>query len=59
MLQFLAACLNSNKERDKLQPDVRVAASHGFMVNLLAVLLHACQPFLQDHSIAWGKLDPK
>ena len=59
MLRWLAACLNSNKERDKLQPDIAVAAPHGFSLNVLAVLLHASQPFLQDHSIAWGKLDPR
>ena len=57
MMRFLAACLDSNKERAKMQMDPRLAAASGFSLNLFAVLLHACEPFLADHSKAWGKLD--
>ena len=57
MMRFLAACLDSNKERAKMQMDPRLAAASGFSLNLFAVLLHACEPFLADHAKAWGKLD--
>lgn len=59
-LGWLAAALNANLERCKMQPDPAKSASDGFMVNLAGVLLRVCEPFLDPLSgKAWGKLDPR
>ena len=59
MLQWLAAVIECNaKERSKMKMDHSQAASHGFFVNLNAVLLKMCEPFLDPLSgKAWGKID--
>ncbi|KAK9806446.1 hypothetical protein WJX73_007867 [Symbiochloris irregularis] len=60
MLAWFAAVLEINDERAKLQGDPALAASDGFFLNLSAVLLRCCQPFLEPLSgKAWGKVDPR
>ena len=57
MLAWLGAALASNEERAKMQPDLRAAAAHGWVVNLASVLLRACEPFLDPGSgKAWGRV---
>jgi hypothetical protein len=59
MLAWLARALEANAERNKLQMNPRLAASHSFFASLAAVLLRLCDPFLEPLSgKAWGKLDP-
>ena len=42
------------------QGDPARSASHGFFINLNAVLLRLCDPFLEPLSgKAWGKLDAR
>ena len=42
------------------QGDPARSASHGFFINLNAVLLRLCDPFLEPMSgKAWGKLDAR
>lgn len=59
MLDWLANAIESNaKERSKMKMDPREAAPHGFFINLDAVLLQMCEPFLDPLSgKAWGKVD--
>lgn len=59
MLDWIADAIESNaKERSKMKMDIQEAAPHGFFVNLNAVLLQMCEPFLDPLSgKAWGKLD--
>ena len=59
MLQWIATCLEWNsKERSKMKMDHTHAASHGFFMNLDAVLLKMCEPFLEPLSgKAWPKVD--
>ena len=60
MLAWLAAALRANRERTKMQPDLRKASTDGFMMNLCAVLLRLCRPFLDPTSgKAWSRLDVK
>lgn len=60
MLQFLALALETNKEHSKEMPDISAASSRGLMLNLSAVLLRGCEPFLDPASgKAWGKLDSR
>ena len=59
-LQWLGAVLEVNEERAKLQANPALAASDGFFLNLSAVLLRCCEPFLEPLSgKAWGKVDPR
>ena len=59
MLDWIANAIELNaKERSKMKMDPREAAPHGFFVNLNAVLLQMCEPFLEPLSgKAWGKVD--
>lgn len=58
MLMWLGNALEANREHDKEMPDVSVAASRGFMLNLAAVMLRICKPFLDPSSgKAWSRLD--
>jgi ubiquitin conjugation factor E4 B len=60
VLTWLAAALRVNKERTKMQPDLRKASTDGFMINLCSVLLRLCRPFLDPASgKAWARLDVK
>lgn len=57
-LSWLAAALNSNGERLKMQPNPALACTDGFALNLAGVLLRLCEPFVDPLAgKAWGKLD--
>lgn len=59
-LAWLAAALNSNLERTKMQPNPAKSATDGFMLNVAGVLLRLCEPFVDPLSgKAWGKLDTR
>ncbi len=58
MLAWLAAALELNAERGKMQMRIEKASSHGFAVNLSGVLMRLCDPFVDPlQGKAWGKLD--
>ncbi len=60
MLKFIALALEANQEHTKEMPDVSLAAPRGMMLNLSAVLLKVCEPFLDPATgKAWGKLDSR
>ncbi|KAK9840736.1 hypothetical protein WJX81_001139 [Elliptochloris bilobata] len=60
MLRWLAHAIEANVERSKSMGDPARSASHGFFINLNAVLLRLCDPFLEPMSgKAWGKLDAR
>lgn len=60
VLAWLGAALRANKERTKIQPDLKNASTDGFMINLCSVLLRLCRPFLDVGSgKAWARLDVK
>ena len=60
MLEWFGSVLEWNDERAKLQIDPELAASDGFFLNLSAVLLRCCEPFLEPMSgKAWGKVDAR
>lgn len=59
-LRWLALAVESNWELSKEMPRASEAAPRGFMLNLSAVLLKSCQPFLDPTSgKAWGKIDSR
>lgn len=58
VLDWFAAALSVNKERTKMRPDMKKASTDGFMLNVSAVLLRLCRPFLDPSTgKAWSKLD--
>lgn len=57
MLDWLFAAVESNAERAKTMPDVRLAASDGFFMNLAAVCIKLCQPFIQPSAKTWARID--
>lgn len=59
MLKWIGICLEWNsKERSKMKMDYAHAAPDSFFINLDAVLLKMCEPFLEPLSgKAWGKVD--
>ena len=59
-IDWLGAALHCNAERSKMHPDARKAATEGFMLNLSAVCLRLCRPFLDPvQGKAWARLDPR
>lgn len=59
-LNWLAAALRTNQERAKMRPDIKKAATDGFMLNVAAVLLKMCDPFMDPMSgKAWPRLDAR
>jgi Ubiquitin elongating factor core len=59
MLQWLFASVEMNAERAKSYPDYRVAASDGFFMNLAAVCIKLCQPFIQPSAKTWARIDAR
>ncbi len=57
MLAWLFAAVESNAERAKTMPDVRLAAPDGFFMNLAAVCIKLCQPFIQPSAKTWARID--
>lgn len=58
VLEFLAAVINSNSSRAQLQIDPLTCASSGMFVNLSAVMLRLCEPFLDANLTKRDKIDP-
>ena len=58
MMAWLFAAVESNKERGKTMPNWEAAASHKLFLNLAAVCLKLCQPFIQPSAKTWSFLDP-
>ena len=57
MLAWLFAAVESNGERAKTMPNYALAAPDGFFMNLAAVCLKLCQPFLEPSAKTWARLD--
>jgi len=57
MLAWLFGAVESNGERAKTFPDYKLAASNGFFMNLAAVCLKLCQPFMQPSPKTWARID--
>uniref|UniRef100_A0A803LSE6 RING-type E3 ubiquitin transferase n=1 Tax=Chenopodium quinoa TaxID=63459 RepID=A0A803LSE6_CHEQI len=58
VLEFLAAVINNNFSRAHLQIDPMTCASSGMFVNLSAVMLRLCEPFLDANLSKRDKIDP-
>lgn len=57
-LEYIALVINKNASRAHIQVDPLSCASSGMFVNLSAVMLRLCEPFL-DHSLSKrDKIDP-
>nr|XP_043615254.1 probable ubiquitin conjugation factor E4 [Erigeron canadensis] len=59
VLQYIAEVINKNASRSHIQVDPISSASSGMFVNLSAVMLRLCEPFLDTHSTKKDKIDPK
>lgn len=59
VLVFLASVINKNSARSHLQVDQMMCATSGMFVNLSAVMLRLCEPFLDANLTKRGKIDPK
>ncbi|KAL8124632.1 putative ubiquitin conjugation factor E4 [Apium graveolens] len=58
VLQYLAEVINKNKSRAHIQVDPISCASSGMFVNLSAVMLRLCEPFLDANLTKRDKIDP-
>ncbi|KAE9590331.1 hypothetical protein Lal_00028116 [Lupinus albus] len=58
-LEFLAAVININASRAHIQVDPIACASSGMFVNLSAVMLRLCEPFLNANLTKRDKIDAK
>ncbi|GBF98629.1 ubiquitin conjugation factor E4-like [Raphidocelis subcapitata] len=55
---WIANALEGNAERGKMRPNVQAAASDGLFINLGAVLLQLCAPFLDPSApLFWKRVD--
>lgn len=59
VLEYLAEVINKNSSRGHLQVDLLSCASSGMFVNLSAVMLRLCEPFLDANMTKRDKIDPK
>lgn len=59
VLQYLAEVINRNSSRAHIQVDPLSCASSGMFVNLSAVMLRLCEPFLDANLTKRDKIDPK
>ncbi|PKA50695.1 putative ubiquitin conjugation factor E4 [Apostasia shenzhenica] len=59
VLQFLAAVIMKNSARSGMQVDPLTCASTGMFVNLSAVMLRLCEPFLDANASKREKIIPK
>ncbi|KAL1824473.1 hypothetical protein ACET3Z_011251 [Daucus carota] len=59
VLQYLAEVINKNKSRAHIQVDPISCASSGMFVNLSAVMLRLCEPFLDANLSKRDKIDPQ
>ncbi|KAK1660478.1 hypothetical protein QYE76_048637 [Lolium multiflorum] len=59
VLEYLAEMINKNVGRSGMQVDPLKCASSGTFVNLSAVMLRLCEPFLDQMESKKGKIDVK
>ncbi|KAK9924987.1 hypothetical protein M0R45_033328 [Rubus argutus] len=59
VLEYLAEVINKNSSRAHIQVDPLSCASSGMFVNLSAVMLRLCEPFLDANLTKRDKIDPK
>lgn len=59
VLEYLAEVINKNSSRAHIQVDDLSCASSGMFVNLSAVMLRLCEPFLDANLTKRDKIDPK
>ncbi|XP_034207714.1 probable ubiquitin conjugation factor E4 isoform X2 [Prunus dulcis] len=59
VLEYLAEVINKNSSRAHIQVDPLSCASSGMFVNLSAVMLRLCEPFLDTNLTKRDKIDPK
>lgn len=59
VLEYLSEVINKNSSRAHLQVDPLSCASSGMFVNLSAVMLQLCEPFLDANLTKKDKIDPK
>ncbi|GLU01847.1 hypothetical protein SLE2022_191290 [Rubroshorea leprosula] len=59
VLEYLAEVINKNSSRAHIQVDPLSCASSGMFVNLSAVMLQLCDPFLDANLSKRDKIDPK
>ncbi|GAB2287734.1 E3 ubiquitin-protein ligase pub1 [Dionaea muscipula] len=59
VLEYLAEVINRNSSRAHTQVDPLSCASSGMFVNLSAVMLRLCEPFLDANLTKRDKIDPK
>ncbi|RDX82921.1 putative ubiquitin conjugation factor E4, partial [Mucuna pruriens] len=59
VLEYLAEVININASRAHIQVDPITCASSGTFVNLSAVMLHLCEPFLDANLTKRDKIDAK
>ncbi|KAH6791522.1 U-box domain-containing protein [Perilla frutescens var. hirtella] len=59
VMEYLAEVINKNSSRGHLQVDPLSCASSGMFVNLSAVMLRLCEPFLDANLTKRDKIDPK
>ncbi|CAK9186044.1 unnamed protein product [Ilex paraguariensis] len=59
VLEYLAEVINKNSSRAHIQVDPMSCASSGMFVNLSAVMLRLCEPFLDVNLSKRDKIDPK
>ncbi|XP_057971394.1 probable ubiquitin conjugation factor E4 [Malania oleifera] len=59
VLEYLAEVINKNSSRAHIQVDPISCASSGMFVNLSAVMLKLCEPFLDANLSKKDKIDPK
>ncbi|CAN6574695.1 unnamed protein product [Malus baccata var. baccata] len=59
VLEYLAEVINKNSSRAQIQVDPLSCASSGMFVNLSAVMLRLCEPFLDANLTKRDKIDPK
>ncbi|KAK9090756.1 hypothetical protein Sjap_023933 [Stephania japonica] len=58
VLEYLAEVINRNSSRAHIQVDPLSCASSGMFVNLSAVMLRLCEPFLDANLSKRDKIDP-
>ncbi|XP_010904932.1 probable ubiquitin conjugation factor E4 [Elaeis guineensis] len=59
VLEYLAEVIKKNSARSRMQVDPISCASSGMFVNLSAVMLRLCEPFLDASTTKRDKIDPK
>ncbi|OAY80595.1 putative ubiquitin conjugation factor E4 [Ananas comosus] len=59
VLEFIAEVIKKNAARSRMQVDPLLCASSGMFVNLSAVMLRLCEPFLDATASKREKIDPQ